>query len=66
MRTVMTKDDFYAWFKAEHVALHTEWTKDVGTPNYNKKYWIRREQSFHAEAQTLATRLGIEPPYLRF
>lgn len=64
MSYIMSKDDFYNWFKAEHVALHTAWTKDVGTPGYDKGYWIKREQSFHARARDLATSLGIVPPYL--
>ncbi len=61
----MTRDAFFTWFKAEHLALHMAWTAEVGTPGYNKKYWIRREATFHAEARSHAIRLGIEPPYLR-
>lgn len=60
-----TKEEFFAWFKAEHIKLHTEWSADVGKPWYNKRCWISREAGFHTQARTLAGMLGVEPPFIR-
>lgn len=60
-----TKDEFFTWFKAEHLKLHKAWSAEVGTPGYHKEYWIRQERNFHSLARLHAEALGIEPPYLR-
>jgi hypothetical protein len=52
-------EDFLAYFKETHNALHRCWTKDVGTPGYDKSDWRTIDNTLSRFARDAATEIGI-------
>lgn len=59
-----TKSDFVERYGVVNKALHENWTRRVGTPNYKKSVWFDVDVALSTFARLIARSVGHEGPWI--
>lgn len=59
-----TRLNFVERYGAASRALHSNWTRRVGTPGYKKSVWLDVDVALSTFARSIATAVGHEGPWV--